>query len=204
MTLMEAVNRAGASWRRRSQRRVCHPRRPPHAHQSAGPDRTRQGPEPGPAEGGDIVRVTPRDDSKIFVMGEVTTPTVAVMRDGRMSLNEALGLAGGPSQLNSDPSQVFVAQHGGGKTAGLSPERGIAAGARWRRNSSCSPKTSYSWIRPAWCVGTVSSATCSPARKRCRPSIPSSSRLTNNAFGGAATAAAPSPGELHVVAHRVL
>ena len=30
MTLMEAVNRAGASWRRRSQRRVCHPRRPPH------------------------------------------------------------------------------------------------------------------------------------------------------------------------------
>ena len=57
---------------------------------------------------GDIVRVTPRDDSKIFVMGEVTTPTVAVMRDGRMSLNEALGLAGGPSQLNSDPSQVFV------------------------------------------------------------------------------------------------
>ncbi|WZB63947.1 polysaccharide biosynthesis/export family protein [Achromobacter xylosoxidans] len=57
---------------------------------------------------GDIVRVTPRDDSKIFVMGEVTTPTVAVMRDGCMSLNEALGLAGGPSQLNSDPSQVFV------------------------------------------------------------------------------------------------
>ena len=54
------------------------------------------------------MRVTPRDDSKIFVMGEVTTPTVAVMRDGRMSLNEALGLAGGPSQLNSDPSQVFV------------------------------------------------------------------------------------------------
>ena len=65
-----------------------------------------------------------------------------------MSLNEALGLAGGPSQLNSDPSQVFVVRSTEeNKTAGLSPERGIAAGiSRWRRNSSCSPKTSYSWI----------------------------------------------------------
>lgn len=57
---------------------------------------------------GDIVRVTPRDDSKVFVMGEVTVPTAAVMRDGRMSLTEALGLAGGPNQLTANPSQVFV------------------------------------------------------------------------------------------------
>ncbi len=57
---------------------------------------------------GDIVRVTPRDDSKIFVMGEVTRPIVATMRDGRMTLNEALGEAGGPSQVSSNPSQVFV------------------------------------------------------------------------------------------------
>ncbi|MHC0506637.1 polysaccharide biosynthesis/export family protein [Achromobacter aegrifaciens] len=57
---------------------------------------------------GDIVRVTPRDDSKVFVMGEVTLPTAAVMRDGRMSLTEALGLAGGPNQLTSNPSQIFV------------------------------------------------------------------------------------------------
>ncbi|AYD65625.1 multidrug MFS transporter [Achromobacter sp. LC458] len=57
---------------------------------------------------GDIVRVTPRDDSKIFVMGEVFLPTTVVMRDGRMSLTEALGMAGGPNQLTADASQVFV------------------------------------------------------------------------------------------------
>ncbi|MGV2907809.1 polysaccharide biosynthesis/export family protein, partial [Achromobacter sp. AGC25] len=57
---------------------------------------------------GDIVRVTPRDDSKVFVMGEVFLPTTVVMRDGRMSLTEALGIAGGPNQLTADASQVFV------------------------------------------------------------------------------------------------
>lgn len=57
---------------------------------------------------GDIVRVTPRDDSKVFVMGEVFLPGAPVMRDGRMSLTEALALAGGPNQLTSDPSQIFV------------------------------------------------------------------------------------------------
>ncbi|MFD4839168.1 polysaccharide biosynthesis/export family protein [Achromobacter sp. NPDC058515] len=57
---------------------------------------------------GDIVRVTSRDDSKVFVMGEVFIPGAPVMRDGRMSLTEALGVSGGPNQLSSDPSQVFV------------------------------------------------------------------------------------------------
>ncbi len=57
---------------------------------------------------GDIVRVTPRDDSKVFVTGEVTTPATIVMRDGRLTLNEALGVAGGPNQLTADSSQVFV------------------------------------------------------------------------------------------------
>ncbi|MCZ8393134.1 polysaccharide biosynthesis/export family protein [Achromobacter xylosoxidans] len=57
---------------------------------------------------GDIVRVTPRDESKVFVTGEVTTPASIVMRDGRLTLNEALGVAGGPNQLTADSSQVFV------------------------------------------------------------------------------------------------
>ncbi|WP_343718952.1 polysaccharide biosynthesis/export family protein [Achromobacter dolens] len=57
---------------------------------------------------GDIVRVTPRDESKVFVTGEVTTPATIVMRDGRLTLNEALGVAGGPNQLTADSSQVFV------------------------------------------------------------------------------------------------
>ncbi|QQB32386.1 polysaccharide biosynthesis/export family protein [Achromobacter deleyi] len=57
---------------------------------------------------GDIVRVTPRDESKVFVTGEVTVPATIVMRDGRLTLNEALGVAGGPNQLTADSSQVFV------------------------------------------------------------------------------------------------
>lgn len=57
---------------------------------------------------GDIVRVTPRDESKVFVTGEVSTPATIVMRDGRLTLNEALGVAGGPNQLTADSSQVFV------------------------------------------------------------------------------------------------
>jgi polysaccharide export outer membrane protein len=57
---------------------------------------------------GDIVRVTPRDESKVFVTGEVTTPASIVMRDGRLTLNEALGVAGGPNQMTADSSQVFV------------------------------------------------------------------------------------------------
>ncbi|MGY6270491.1 polysaccharide biosynthesis/export family protein [Achromobacter denitrificans] len=57
---------------------------------------------------GDIVRVTPREDSKVYVMGEVTLPGAPVMRDGRMSLTEALGLVGGPNQLTANPSQIFV------------------------------------------------------------------------------------------------
>lgn len=57
---------------------------------------------------GDIVRVVPRDDNKVFLLGEVTQPLALPMRDGVMSLGEALGEAGGPSQLTSNPTDIFV------------------------------------------------------------------------------------------------
>ncbi|MBX6317133.1 MAG: polysaccharide biosynthesis/export family protein [Pigmentiphaga sp.] len=57
---------------------------------------------------GDIVRVSPREESKIFVMGEVNAPQAMTLRDGRMSLTEALGNAGGLNQNTVDPSQIFV------------------------------------------------------------------------------------------------
>jgi len=59
-------------------------------------------------QSGDIVRVVPREESKVFVLGEVTRPTTLVLRDGRLSLNEALGEAGGPNQATADSSQIFV------------------------------------------------------------------------------------------------
>ncbi|GAA4330625.1 polysaccharide biosynthesis/export family protein [Pigmentiphaga soli] len=57
---------------------------------------------------GDIVRVSPREESKIFVMGEVNVPQALPLRDGRMSLSEALGTSGGPNQNTADPSNIFV------------------------------------------------------------------------------------------------
>src|SRR5512146_1568585 len=57
---------------------------------------------------GDVVRVSPREESKVFVIGEVTKPVSLLMHNGRMSLNEALGEAGGVSQLTGNASQIYV------------------------------------------------------------------------------------------------
>ena len=59
----------------------------------------------------DMVRVFAREDSKVFLMGEVTRPTTLFLRNGELSLNEALGDAGGVSQLSSDARQVYVVRN---------------------------------------------------------------------------------------------
>ena len=57
---------------------------------------------------GDMVRVTGREDAKVYVLGEVTAPKPVPMRYGKLTLNEALGEAIGVSQITSDPSQIYV------------------------------------------------------------------------------------------------
>ncbi len=57
---------------------------------------------------GDLVRVLSREDSKVYVMGEVTRPLAQPLRNGRLTLNEALGEAGGVSPLSGDPRQIYV------------------------------------------------------------------------------------------------
>lgn len=59
-------------------------------------------------EPGDLVTVRSRDDSKVFVMGEITRPSALQMRNGRLSLNEALGEAGGPNLNTANTSQIYV------------------------------------------------------------------------------------------------
>ncbi|GAB7522857.1 polysaccharide biosynthesis/export family protein [Paraburkholderia sp. 2C] len=59
----------------------------------------------------DMVRVFAREDSKVFVMGEVTRPTTLFLRNGELSLNEALGDAGGVSQQTGDGSQVYIVRN---------------------------------------------------------------------------------------------
>lgn len=57
---------------------------------------------------GDILRVSPLDESKVFVIGEVVKPITLTLHHGRLSLNEALGEAGGVNPQTADANQVYV------------------------------------------------------------------------------------------------
>lgn len=57
---------------------------------------------------GDLLHVHNRDESKVFVMGEVTRPLAQPLRNGRLTLNEALGEAGGLNATSGDPRQIYV------------------------------------------------------------------------------------------------
>ena len=57
---------------------------------------------------GDMLRVAPREESKVFVIGEVTKPTTLTLRNGKLSLNEALGEAGGVNPQTADANQIYV------------------------------------------------------------------------------------------------
>jgi polysaccharide export outer membrane protein len=59
-------------------------------------------------ESGDLVTVRSREDSKVFVMGEILRPSALLMRNGRLSLNEALGEAGGPNLNTANTGQIYV------------------------------------------------------------------------------------------------
>jgi len=62
---------------------------------------------------GDLVRVSSREESKVFVLGEVLKPSTQLLRNGRLSLNEALGDSGGFNPVSSDPRQIFVVRASG-------------------------------------------------------------------------------------------
>lgn len=57
---------------------------------------------------GDVLNVSDRKDSKVFIMGEVTKADVLFMRKGRMSLSESIGLAGGLNQASANAKRVLV------------------------------------------------------------------------------------------------
>jgi polysaccharide export outer membrane protein len=66
---------------------------------------------------GDLVRVASQDESKVFVLGEVSKPSALVMRNGHLTLNEALGESGGISQVSGDARQIYVVRSGASGTA---------------------------------------------------------------------------------------
>jgi polysaccharide export outer membrane protein len=57
---------------------------------------------------GDTVRVTSNEETRVYVLGEVTSPGPKPLRKGRLSLNEALGDAAGVSSISGDPRQIYV------------------------------------------------------------------------------------------------
>ena len=57
---------------------------------------------------GDLVNVRSLEESKVYVLGEVQRPASQNLRNGRLSLNQALGEAGGVNQGSGDPRQIFV------------------------------------------------------------------------------------------------
>lgn len=56
----------------------------------------------------DLVSVRNREENKVYVMGEVTRPAALLMNNGRLTLNQALGEAGGASVLTANTSQIYV------------------------------------------------------------------------------------------------
>ncbi|MFT4192207.1 MAG: polysaccharide biosynthesis/export family protein [Comamonas sp.] len=57
---------------------------------------------------GDTLQVRSRDERKVYVMGEALRPSALQMRDGHLSLNQALGEAGGVNLSTANPGQIYV------------------------------------------------------------------------------------------------
>ncbi len=109
MTLTEALNRAGGVLPTGDQSRIAISR-DGKTYSINLPLLVQRGVNPSAImlASGDVVRVLSREESKIFVSGEVTAPRALIMRNGRLTLNEALGEAGGISPVSGDARQVYV------------------------------------------------------------------------------------------------
>lgn len=61
-----------------------------------------------PLKSGDMIYVRNRDESKVTVMGEVTQQLGILMRNGYLSLNDALTEVGGLNLTTANPLQIYV------------------------------------------------------------------------------------------------
>ncbi len=114
MTLTEAINRAGGMNPVADQSRVT-VTRAGKTYLINLPLLVQRGVNPALVmlQNGDLVRVPSREDSKVFLSGEVSAPRALVMRNGRLTLNEALGEAGGINPVTGDARKVYVVRRNG-------------------------------------------------------------------------------------------
>jgi polysaccharide export outer membrane protein len=109
MTLTEAINRAGGVTPAGDQSQLSIVRAG-QRYRIDLPALVQHGEDPNRImlRNGDVLRVRALDESKVFVSGEVVTPKALLMHSGRLSLNEAIGEAGGINPVTGDARRVFV------------------------------------------------------------------------------------------------
>lgn len=113
MTLPEAINRAGGMTQNADRSSVSLTR-DGVTTQIDLPALTRSRVDPSSIvlKNGDMLRVGSRQDSKVYMMGDVFAPTAHVMHDGNVTLAQALGEAGGVNPESGNPRQVYVIRRG--------------------------------------------------------------------------------------------
>ena len=109
MSLVEAINWAGGFQPNADQSQISLNRKGV-SYRINLPQLVQRGVNPGDVMlvNGDVLRVRSRDESKVFVSGEVVGPRALQMHNGRLSLSEALGESGGVNPLTGDARQIYV------------------------------------------------------------------------------------------------
>ncbi|MGF6595470.1 polysaccharide export outer membrane protein [Paraburkholderia sp. GAS448] len=118
MTLYEAITRAGGFTPAADQSRMLLTRK--HVrYQVDLPKMLDHGLDPSRIvlKDGDLLRVVPRDENGVFVMGEITRPMTAVPQStGKLTLSDALSQAGSVNAMTADASQMYVIRGDGERT----------------------------------------------------------------------------------------
>ncbi|WP_244139788.1 polysaccharide biosynthesis/export family protein [Burkholderia stabilis] len=119
MTLLEAVTRAGGFTADADQSRMTLVR-DGNAYPVDLPGLIRERLDPSRIvlRSGDLLQVGARDQFGVYVMGEVNKPTTALpLRNGRLTLADALSQAGSVNQSTADPKQTYVIRAGADQQA---------------------------------------------------------------------------------------
>jgi polysaccharide biosynthesis/export protein len=113
LTLPEAINRAGGFTVDADRSSITLTRKNVTTKINL-PRLTRDGinPQSIMLQNGDLLRVANRNDSKVYLLGEVLHTAPQTMRDGELTLGDALGEAGGVTPESSNPRQIYVIRRG--------------------------------------------------------------------------------------------
>ncbi len=113
MTLPEAISRAGGFTENADRSSLLLSRNGVSTRISL-PELSRMGVNPAQIllKDGDLLRVASREESKVFLMGDVFAPRAQPMYDGHLTLAQALGEAGGVNPETGNPRQIYILRKG--------------------------------------------------------------------------------------------